>query len=82
MENVKTTYAKAHFQELLARVARGERITICRYNTPVADLVPSRPQEKPKPKFGTGKGKVKIFDPHWLDPMSDEEADAFVMGHY
>ena len=49
------------FRELLARVARGERIVISRYNTPVAELVP--PPKQPKRKFGTGKGKVRILDP-------------------
>jgi prevent-host-death family protein len=82
MANVKITYAKAHFRELLARVAKGERITIHRYNTPVAELGPAAKQAKPKPKFGTLKGKVKVFDPHWLDPMTDEEANAFIEGRY
>jgi prevent-host-death family protein len=40
MATVKIAYAKAHLPELLARVARGERIVISRYNTPVAGLVP------------------------------------------
>jgi len=34
--------AKTHFSELLARVARGEEITITRHGTPVARLVPVR----------------------------------------
>jgi prevent-host-death family protein len=80
MATVKIAYAKAHLPELLARVARGERIVISRYNTPVAELVP--PPEKPQRKFGTGKGKVKILDPHCFDPMTDEEVDAFLEGRY
>ena len=78
--SVKIAYAKAHFQELLTRVAKGERITIQRYNTPVADLVPPAKVEKPKRKFGTLKGKVKILDPHVFDPMTDEEVDAWIEG--
>jgi prevent-host-death family protein len=80
MATVKIAYAKAHLPELLARVARGERIVISRYNTPVAELVP--PPEPPKRKFGTGKGKVKILDPHCFDPMTDGEVDAFLEGRY
>ena len=41
MANVKIAYAKAHLAELLARVAEGERIVISRYNTPMAELVPT-----------------------------------------
>jgi prevent-host-death family protein len=80
MANVKVAYAKAHFPELLERVSRGERIVISRYNTPVAELGP--PPDKPKRKFGTGKGKVKILDPHCFDPMTDEEVDAWIEGRY
>jgi prevent-host-death family protein len=78
MENVKIAYAKAHLPELLERVARGERILISRYNTPVAELIP--PPEKPKRKFGTGKGKVRIIDPHCFDPMTDEEVEGWIKG--
>ena len=38
MADVKIAYAKAHLAELLARVARGERIVISRYNTPMAEI--------------------------------------------
>ena len=80
MATVKIAYAKAHLPELLARVARGERIVISRYNTPMAELVPSPNVETAKRKFGTGKGKAMLIDPRALEPMSDEEADAFLKG--
>jgi prevent-host-death family protein len=80
MANVKIAYAKAHLPELLARVARGERIVISRYNTPMAELVPPPNVETAKRKFGTGKGKAMLIDPRALDPMTDEEADAFLEG--
>jgi prevent-host-death family protein len=79
MADVKIAYAKAHLPELLARVARGERIVISRYNTPVAELVPP-PAENAQRKFGTGKGKAMLIDPRALDAMTDEEADAFLEG--
>ena len=82
MANVKIAYATSHFKELIDRASRGERITISRYNTPVAELGPAANQEKPKPKFGTGKGKIKIIDPHVFDPMTDEEVDAWIAGRY
>ena len=46
MTSVKIAYAKAHLPAPLARVARGERIVISRYNTPMAELVPPPKVEK------------------------------------
>lgn len=39
-ENVAAFAAKTHFSQLLARVAKGESITITRHGSPVARLVP------------------------------------------
>ena len=79
--NVNASYAKANLPELLKAVERGKKVTICRYNKPVAELVPAKPPRK-IPKFGTLKGKIKIIDPNWAAPMSDEEVDAFLEGRY
>ncbi len=43
MMSVGSAEAKVHLPELLARVARGERILITRRGEPVAMLVPPRP---------------------------------------
>jgi prevent-host-death family protein len=79
---VTAAYAKANLPKLLNAVSKGERVTISRYNKPVADLVPSQAAVKPAPKFGTGKGKVNIIDPDWARAMTDEEVDAFIEGRY
>ena len=73
MKIVTAAYAKAHLPELLNTVEAGESVTISRYNKPLADLVPSRVLLRPVPKFGTLKGKVKVIDPNWADPLTDEE---------
>lgn len=39
--------AKTHFSRLLARVARGESITITRHGAPIARLVPAAPASGP-----------------------------------
>lgn len=44
MSEVGAYEAKTHLSELLDRVARGERITITRYGTPVAVLSPPDPR--------------------------------------
>jgi prevent-host-death family protein len=68
-------YAKANLGQLLDRVVQGERIIISRYNKPIAELLPPKQEERPKPKLGTGKGKVKILDPNWAKPMTDDEIE-------
>lgn len=51
--------AKTHFSKLLAAVAKGQRITICKDGTPVAQL---GPLEAPIPirRPGLLKGRVTI----------------------
>jgi prevent-host-death family protein len=80
---VTAAYAKANLPELLKAVERGERVTIFRYNTPIADLVPTTPASKPSRKFGTGKGRNLIIDPNWDKAIeTDEELGAFFKGEF
>jgi antitoxin (DNA-binding transcriptional repressor) of toxin-antitoxin stability system len=81
-DTVSAAYAKAHLPKLLKDVEKGKTIVISRYKKPVAVISPVPGVEKPKPKFGTGKGRVRILDPNWAEPMSDEEVTAFVEGRY
>jgi prevent-host-death family protein len=80
--NVTAAFAKANLPELLKAVERGESVTISRYNKPVAVLSPAPEAAKPKRKLGTLRGKIKIIDPNWAAPMTDEEVEAFVEGQY
>ena len=79
---VSAAYARANLPALLKAVARGKTVTISRYNKPVADLVPAKPVEKPKPRLGTLKGKIEIIDRRVFEPMTDKEVDAFLAGRY
>ena len=58
---------------------QGKRVTIARDNQPVAKLAPPEPSRQPR-KFGTLKGKIKIIDPDWAAPMTEDEVDAFIAG--
>jgi prevent-host-death family protein len=40
VETMSAFNAKTHFSSLLARVAKGEEVTITKHGTPVAKLVP------------------------------------------
>ena len=76
--------ARARLPQLLDDAEKGKSIVISRYNKPVAIIspLPAAKAEKPARRFGTGKGRVRIIDPHAFDPMTDEEVDAFLEGRY
>ena len=78
---VSVAEAKNKLTQLIAAVEKGERVTICRHGKPVVDLVQTQGERK-APEFGTLKGKIKIFDPDWARPMTDDEVDAFIEGRY
>jgi prevent-host-death family protein len=64
--------AKTHLSKLLARVAKGERITIEKHGVPVATLEPAKPSRKEP----TGKviAELKRFRAgHRLDGLSIRE---------
>ena len=50
MTTVGAYEAKTHLPELLARVSKGESITITKHGTPVAVLVPPAVAERPDPR--------------------------------
>jgi antitoxin (DNA-binding transcriptional repressor) of toxin-antitoxin stability system len=79
---VSVAEAKNKLPMLLKHAESGERVTICRRGEPVADLVRSTAPGTRKPKLGTLKGKIKILDPDWWKPMTEEEAEAFLEGRY
>ena len=79
---VSVAEAKNKLPELLKAVQEGEQVTISRRGVPVVDLVPTKADESLKPKFGTGRGKIKVNDPDWWKPMADQEVEAFLEGRY
>jgi antitoxin (DNA-binding transcriptional repressor) of toxin-antitoxin stability system len=83
-KTVSIAYFRANLPKLLKDVKKGQSVLISRYKEPVALIspVPKAESEKPGPRFGTGKGRVRLIDPHAFDPMTDEEVDAFVEGRY
>ncbi|MDF0672812.1 MAG: type II toxin-antitoxin system Phd/YefM family antitoxin [Nitrospira sp.] len=53
--------AKTHFSKLLAAVAKGQHITICKDGTPVAELGPLK-HKIPVRRPGLLKGRVTVSD--------------------
>jgi len=79
---VSVADAKNKLPELIKAVENGGQVTICRRGKPVADLVRTKAPARKKPKLGTLKSKVAVHDPSWWKPMSQVEADAFILGRY
>lgn len=79
---VSVAEAKNKLPELIKAVEAGERVTVCRRGKPVIDLVRTKSGKTRTPRFGTLRGRIKIIDPDWWKPMSDEEVEAFLEGRY
>jgi len=77
---VSVAEAKNQLPRLIKAVEDGESVTIYRHGTPVVDIVRTSKTHPEKPKFGTLKDRVKVLDPDWWKPMSDDEVDALLDG--
>lgn len=72
--NVPVHEVKAKFSAYLSLVEQGNRVTILRYDRPVAELRPITPM-MPKPRVaGSARGQIS-YTSDAFDPMSEEELD-------
>ena len=69
--------AKTNLSKLIERAEKGEEIVIARGNKPVARLVPmSAPAHILRRRaFGALKGRLKLPDTFFFDPLPDDELD-------
>lgn len=79
---VSVAQAKNKLPELIKAVEDGETVTICRRGVPVVDVVRTKVSNGKKRKLGNLKGKIRIIEPDWWKPMTDEEVEKFVSGKY
>ena len=77
---VNVADAKNKLPELIKAVEDGETVTICRRGVPVVDIVRTKTPVPKKRVFGGMKDKIKIHDPNWWKPMSDEEIEELFGG--
>jgi len=61
MQQVILAEASEHLDQLVEAVLRGEEVAIAINDRPVVKLTAMEP-EKPRPKFGSGKGLVWMSD--------------------
>ncbi len=81
MKSVTAAYARAHLPKLLDAASSGEAITITRHKKPVAQLGPSPQAQRPVPILGGVKG-IRVIDPHWADPMTEQEIEEMLEDRY
>ncbi len=68
--------AKTRLSDAIAHAEAGERVLICKRNTPVAELrALPKPGVKPRP-FGLLKGRFHI-PPHFFEPLPESLLDEF-----
>jgi prevent-host-death family protein len=79
---VSVADAKNKLPELIKAVEDGEPVTICRRGVPVVDIVRTKKPVRKKRTLGTLRGQIKIIDPNWWKPMTDEEVEDFLAGRY
>ncbi|MDZ4843786.1 MAG: type II toxin-antitoxin system prevent-host-death family antitoxin [Hyphomicrobium aestuarii] len=73
--------AKTQLSKLVKRVEQGEEIIIARGDTPVARLVPLKPEAgRPPLGFGLFAGTITGGD-SLLEPLSDEDLELIENGH-
>ncbi len=72
---VNVREAKAHFSQLLNRVAEGEEVVIVKAGKPLAKLV-AIPPKRLRFKLGSAKGEFVVPD-DFNDPLPKEEEDLF-----
>ncbi|MBV9038940.1 MAG: type II toxin-antitoxin system prevent-host-death family antitoxin [Acidobacteriaceae bacterium] len=75
---VTAAYAKANLPELLKAVENGETVQITRYNKPVASLVPYTASQGSQPKLGTAPSSVKVVDPDWAKPLTQQQMESLI----
>lgn len=74
MKTANIGQLKDNLSKFLSFVEKGEAVTICKRNIPVAMLIPhNSPQKANKTKLGCGKGSVKV-NGDLTEPMIPEEA--------
>jgi antitoxin (DNA-binding transcriptional repressor) of toxin-antitoxin stability system len=68
--------AKTHLSQYLDRLARGERILLCRRNVPIAEIRPLPAERSTQRPIGLARGAFEV-PPSFFRPLPDELTAAF-----
>ncbi|MEW6428535.1 MAG: type II toxin-antitoxin system prevent-host-death family antitoxin [Thermodesulfobacteriota bacterium] len=79
MITVNINEAKAHLSSCLDKVARGEKVVICRRNQPVAEIRPLRAAVRKKRPIGLAGKEFPSFTiaGTFFEPLPPELLDGF-----
>jgi len=79
MINLNINEVKANLSSCLARIAKGEKVIICKRNKPVAEIRPIRTPTKKKRPIGLAKKEypAMALDNSFFNPLPDDIVDAF-----
>lgn len=75
MIKVNIAEARADFARYLAKVERGETVTLCRRNIPIAEIRPLRAVRKRERPIGIDRGMT--VPESFFEPLPDEILRAF-----
>ena len=68
--------AKTNLSKYLDRLAKGEKILLCRRNVPIAEIHPLPPKNASKRPIGLAKGRFEVPE-SFFDPLPDDLLDEF-----
>jgi len=68
--------AKTHLSQYLNRLARGERILLCRRNVPIAEIRPLPAERSTQSPIVLARGTFEV-PPCFFEPLPDELTAAF-----
>ena len=68
--------AKTNLSKYLDRLAKGEKILLCRRNVPIAEIRPLAPKTGSKRPIGLAKGQFEVPE-SFFEPLPDDLLDAF-----
>ena len=68
--------AKTHLSRYLDRLEHGEKIILCKRNTPIAEIRPLAHPRREKRPVGLAKGQWKVTK-KFLQPLPSKLIDAF-----
>ncbi len=68
--------AKTHLSRYLDRLAKGEKILLCKRNVPIAEIRPLPPERTGRRPIGLAKGTFEV-PPSFFEPLPDDLTAAF-----
>jgi len=76
MNKLNIHEAKTHLSAVLSRLRPGDKVLICRRNTPIAEIRALPSVSTKRRPFGLEAGKLKV-PPSFFEPLPDDVLESF-----